>query len=392
MQKPPLVLVLVAAAGTNAQRQSCAAHGFRLGAAALVTVGNGAADSVPSGWPLTPVPLSSPPLSVAGDAPPRGIFDPSLLLVSGHAFLAYSSVSATENISTHIAAADGRGGWLLQGRVNAAAVNTSLPCAGGPCMGSFIHETPSLVSKSEGLRIFTHSYAITNDGTLHYDWGHIALWTTNGFGSDVWQGGPLLGWASASPLSTNGVAAVLSDVPALSDCVLFCEPGAATDPHDASRTLLALGCAAAGAGGGAATIRIVLLASSDAALRSWAYQGMLVDGATDAARLGYAIPQLNAADLFAVPPAGLFLTVSPAAEIFPALSGYVGCLVMQLLPDNVGVVRNASGAPTVLREVAPAAPAFAGACTAAAGAQYLLPVLDTLGAFFTIRASAQAPV
>lgn len=352
-------------------------------------------------WPVTPVPLSSPPLRVLGEEPPRGIFDPSLLTLPDlPSLLSYSAVTATDNISTHLAvnASDGGGSfdWKFMSRINTALVNVSLPCAGGPCLGSFIHETPSIVSvpnlAGDSLHVFTHSYVVTADGELHYDWGHISLWTAP-LGTGPWQGGPLLGWAGASPLSTDGVAVVLTDVPALTDCLLFCEPGAASDPKNSSRTLLALGCATPGAGGGTAAIRIILLASTDAALRSWTYVSTLVDGAADASRLGYAIPQLNAADLFAAPSGDeLLLSVSPAAEIFPALTGYAGCLILGVLSDGSGVARNASGAPIVLREVSPASPAFAGACTAATGVEYLLPVLDTLGAFFTIRSSGQSPV
>ena len=68
-------------------------------------------------------------------------------------------------------------------------------------------------------------------------------------------------------------------------------------------------------------------------------------------------------------------------------------------PFPFSAQRSADGKTLVLRAVMPAAPAFAGACTAAAGAAaagngdgYLLPVLNTLGAFFTILPSGTPPI
>lgn len=408
------LLSLIVLARCDAGRSSLRELRLSSSVAALVPAAGGPAGSAaPAGaggaWPTTSVPLSTPALRVAGEAPPRGLFDPSLLAVNGTTLLlALSSVAATDDIATRLAVWDvARGGWSLAARINAAVPNGTLPCAGGaPCAGALVHEVPSLAAAPGGaLRVFVHTYAVTGGTTLHYDWGHIALYSAPS-PAGPWVGAPLLGWAGASPLSRQGVAQVLTDIPALADCLLFTEPGAAADPAVPGRTLLALGCAAVPAGGaGGATLRIVLLASDDPSARAWAFQGVLVDGATDAARLGYAIPQLNAADLFAAPApgggAGLFLAVSPSAQIFPALTGYVGCLVLQVVTDGgaAGVVRNTSGAPLVLRAVMPAAPAFAGACTAAAGAAaagngdgYLLPVLNTLGAFFTILPSGTPPI
>jgi hypothetical protein len=381
---------------------AAAAHPpFRLAAGAALSGASGARGD----WPVTSVPLSTPALRISGDGPPRGIFDPSLAsLPGGVEVLSYSAVWATDNISSRLAVYNASSSsWVLAAAVNVAAVNVSLPCAGGaPCQGSLIHEVSSVVAAPAGasggaaLRVFCHTYAVTGGDQLHYDWGHIAMYESPS-PAGPWSGGPLLGWAGASPLSTAGVATVLTGIPELADCLLFTEPGAAADPAAPGRTLLALGCASLPAGAPAAAVRIVLLASGDAAAREWTFVSTLVDGATDAARLGFALPTLNAADLFAVPaPAGgadaLFLIASPSAVIGPALSGYCGCLVLAVVDSGTGgVARNASGAPVVAREIAPGAPAFAGACTAAhadaAGQGFLLPVLESLGAFFTILPS-----
>lgn len=431
--------------------------------------------------PTTTVPLSTPPLTVLDDSPLRGIFDPCLL-ATGNAtvpyVMSYSAVTATDDISTHAAVYVASASvWAPLAAINAAAVNVTLPCGGGgePCVGSLIHEVSTLIADpgdapARVLKAFTHSYAVTGGSALHYQWGHISLWTAPGVGGP-WTGGPLLGWASDSPLSTDAPVS-LSAIPALSDCLCFTEPSALRAAN--GTLLLALGCvslthtpvdvgagASASAGVGAAaaaadttsvtaaaagaaataasaaastngvaasttgvaasitgvaraatiaaavapgtsataSIRIVLLASDDHA-RSWRYTGCLVDGVTDAARLGYGtVPQLDAAQLFAFGGA-LFVSVTPSAPI-EALGGgvgYVGCLVLRLTPDANAVERGADGAPLLQRAVLPGGSAFAGACTVAAAQTehdvggYMLPVLDALTGRFTILPSGVAPL
>ena len=240
-------------------------------------------------------------------------------------------------------------------------------------------------------KIFTHTYLVTDASTLHYDWGYIALHTAPTI-AGPWASQPLLGWAGSSPLSTSGVQQILTDIPQLSDCLIFTEPGAAALSQGPGGLLLALGCVSV-AGGGAAEIRVVLLSSTNHGAQ-WAYKGEAVRG-SDAALLGFAIPQLNAADLFYAPMRGghggqlatqLLLSVTPAALLWEGFVGYAGCLVLQLLPNASGVVRDGnSGAPVVSRYLVPAGGAtFAGACTSAhvdnGGVApelggYLLPVL-----------------
>lgn len=346
-------------------------------------------------------------------APARGIFDPSTQFTGVAAsplLMSYSAVAATNDISTQLAAYSvAAGSWLHVSAVNAAAVNSSQPCGSGggggaSCVASLVHEVSSLVIEADGtLRVLCHSYLVINGSDLRYDEGYIALYSAAS-PAGPWRGAPLLGWAGASPLSTAGVARVLTDEPALRDCLAFTEPGAVLR---GARMLLALGCIAAPAGS-APTIRVVLLASDDAAQRraGWALLGTLLDGASDAARLGFDVPQLNAALLFRAPADGdadaLLLAVSPAAPIFPGFTGYVGCLVFRVANETgaVGVERDAAGTPVVRRAVVPAATAFAGACAATAGAPgapvsaagYLLPTLQMPAALFTILPAGQAPL
>ena len=271
----------------------------------------------PSLLPPLVVPLSTPPLALAGITPARGLFDPSLAATGNSAVpavLALSAVEATDDISTVVAAfVTASGAWVHLARVNAANRSDALPCAGGaPCAGSVVHEVSSLVldaydpDASRLCKLFAHSYIVTNGSALHYDWGRISLWTAPAPGGPWSTEQPLLGWAGASPFSSAGVRQLLTDLPQLRDCLLFTEPGALAvggsgSPAGPPLLLLALGCASPPAApGGVAPIRIVLIASADFG-ESWAFVSTLVDGAIDAASLGYSVPQLDAADLFIAP-------------------------------------------------------------------------------------------
>ena len=406
----------------------------------LVSTNNSsaAAQPPPSSLPPLVVPLSTPPLALAGITPARGLFDPSLVATGDSAVpavLALSAVEATDNISTVVAAfVAASGAWVHLARVNAANRSDALPCAGGaPCAGSVVHEVSSLVldaydpDASRLCKLFAHSYIVTNGSALHYDWGRISLWTAPAPGGPWSTEQPLLGWAGASPFSSAGVRQLLTDLPQLRDCLLFTEPGALAvggsgSPAGPPLLLLALGCASPPAApGGVAPIRIVLIASADFG-RSWAFASTLVDGAADATLLGYSVPQLDAADLFIAPTVlqeeeeedrseekallrrrrlvapgyAIFVSITPSATLWPGFVGYAGCLVLQLLPDASGVVRNStSGAPVVVRAVLPSGVAFSGACTGAfaAGAAvggYMLPLLQPIG-HFTVLASGVSP-
>lgn len=393
-----------------------------------------------SSLPPLVVPLSTPPLALTGITPPaRGLFDPSVVATgdaAAPALISLSFVEATDNISAVVGGfVASSGAWVHLARVNAANRSGALPCAGGaPCAGSVIHEVSSLVldaydpDASRACKLFAHSYIVTNGTELHYDWGRVSLWTAPRPEGPWSTEQPLLGWAGASPFSSAGVRQLLTDIPQLRDCLLFTEPGALAvgggggSPASPPLLLLALGCASPPpAPGGVAPIRVSLLASADFG-GSWAFASTLVDGAVDAAALGYDVPQLDAADLFIAPAVleeeeegvtregalssrrrlvapgyAIFVSVSPSATLWPGFVGYAGCLVLQLLPDASGVVRNATtGAPVVVRAVLPGGVAFAGACTAAysAGAAaggYMLPVLQPSVGAFTVLASGVEP-
>jgi len=321
----------------------------------------------------TTFPLSTPRLAVLGLAPALGTFDPSLLATDNAAFpyaLALSAVEATSNISTALAVYDAAlGGFVRVSAVNQALGPATFPCAqGAPCTASLVHEVPSLLADpsdpnpARAIKVFTHSYLVLPSGELRYDLGYIALSTAPGVGGP-WVTEPLLGWASSSPLSTAGVAQVLTALPQLADCLAFSEPGAVLTPR--GQLLLALTCITLPpSSGGPPHIRVVLLSSSDHG-RSWGYSGLAVDG-TEAPSLGnYSIPQLSAPDLFTNATGTTFLMLSPAGPLWGSLVGYTGCLLLQLTAELTGVVRDGGGLPVVQKVIVPDGLAFNGACTAA---------------------------
>jgi hypothetical protein len=339
--------------------------------------------------PTSIIPLSSPRLAITGSSPSLGIFDPSLAATFNPSFpyaLTFSEVQTTANISTALAVYDtALSAFVRVASVNSAAGPALYPCDNGvPCTATLVHEVSSLVfdasdpNPSQAVKVFTHSYLVLPPpaSTLRYDWGYLALHTaanlTGPFASQ-----PLLGWASSSPLSTTGVRQVLTELPELAHCLAFSEPGVLATPQ--GTLLLALTCItppSPPAPTAPPTISIVLLTSASHG-QSWAYAGTAVQGQEAEGLLPGqgALPQLSAPDLFATEES-TFLSITPATPLWPGLTGYSGCLVLQLNGNLTGVVRDGQGAPVVHRVLRTDGLAFNGACTAAAS-----PLLPGLGSF-----------
>jgi hypothetical protein len=338
-------------------------------------------DAAPStaGANVTVVPVDEAALAVAGDVgSTEGIFDPSLAAgdTTGGGeglpplWMSYSTVTATNDIHSRVAAWDAAADeWTFVADVNAAVMNASVSCPaqpGGVCNGSIVHEVSSLVYDASDpdagrrLKLFTHSYLVAIDGTLHYDIGYITLWTAPA-AEGPWSGVPWLGWQSASPFSSEGVQQVLSDFAELADCAAFTEPGAVWvappvpaaggGPAAFARTpngpappvlALALGCVYYDVGLQAVAIRVVLLQSASSAA-NFTFVATLLTG-EDALALNYSVPQLNAADLMWAN-GQMLLSVSPSTQLAPEFIGYIGCLVFGL-NSTWGVPRDAvTGAP-----------------------------------------------
>ena len=303
-----------------------------------------------------------------------GRFDPSPAWDPGAdaGLLAYSVVAPDQaHVHTRLARSADRGAsWRFFAEANQAGpltIDSSDPgvCGASSCSGTLVHEVPSLLvdpgdSAERRYKLFTHAYFADAAGGLHYQLGYLSLATASD-PAGPWSETKLIGWPSASSLSSQGAAQDLSsdaELAGISGCVALTEPGALLHGGELD---LALGCVRLVNGAGA--IEIELLRSTDHA-RSFAFVSTLLSAA-DAAALGSDAPQINAADLFDWNGSTwLFATPSgPVSFSTGAADGYRGCLLLQLGDLDAGtLLRDESGAPGVLARFTGGAAQFIGAC------------------------------
>ena len=310
-------------------------------------------------------------ITVAGDTPALGIFDPSIVYPSGATtgVMAYSAVPDQETIRTHIAASTDHGAtWTLVTEVNTPEASTqpSPECGGTTCSGNLISEVSSLVfdaddpDTSTRWKLFAHRYLVGPNVALHYAIGTITLQTAAQPQGPWTAPQKLIGWTGSSSYSSTGVVANVSTMSGTaSDCIALTEPAAIWLPGTLD---LAVGCVYDPA---APKIRIELLRSTTHAT-SWGSVSTLLT-ADDAACSGLQ-PGLNGADLFAS--GGTEYVVATPADA----TGYRGCLVFTVDDIVAGKVkRDAQGKAIVDRAMT--ASQFDGACTFADGANgYALDV------------------
>jgi hypothetical protein len=332
-----------------------------------------APDAVPADAPFCPAiatfdPATASELTVAGDTPSLGIFDPSIVYpatASGGA-MAYSAVPSQETIRTHLAvSADHGATWTYVAEANApeAAVIASTDlteCPSGACSGNLISEVSSLIfdaDEPDGAKrwkLFAHRYLVGPNVALHYRIGTITLQTAAQPTGPWTAPQKLIGWSSPSTYTSTGVVAnVTTMAGSANDCLALTEPGAIWLPGVID---LAVGCVYLDAG--APKIRVELLRSPDHGT-TWGSVSTLLR-ADDAACSGLA-PGLNGADLFAVN--GTEYVVATPSDT----TGYRGCMVFPVADIAAGTVeRDAQGRAVVSRAFA--ASPFDGACTFADGA------------------------
>jgi hypothetical protein len=173
----------------------------------------------------------------------------------------------------------------------------------------------------------------------------------------------LLGWSSNATISSNGAAQLLTDLPALHDCIAFTEPGAIVGPQGID---LALSCAYA-ASPTDIRIRVVLLRSVDHA-NTFSFVSTLL-AAEDFGCIDGTVPQILGPDLFSVG-AQEYVVVSPVGPVSNASSGgYRACVTIPIADVDAGTVaRSSNGAPTVASWVSALDERFTGPCTYAEGA------------------------
>ncbi len=305
-------------------------------------------------------------IAISGDSGSAlGIYDPSIVAPPGTStiLMSYSSVPAQNQVFTRLAASTDLGATFNYVVDINAPAPLSIPCSAGICSGSLVHEVSSLVADpddpdaSRRYKVFTHSYMVIGQNTLHYEYGQLSLFTAP-MPTGPWSPrSGVIGWSSDSSFSSQGAAMLTSQIPQLADCVALTEPGALIRPG--ASLDLAVGCVFPQSGAG--QIRIELLRSVDHGA-TFQYVARLLD--PDEARcLGSSYNHFNAADLFTAG-GNEYLLASPEDN-----TGYRGCVVVQVVDPVTGTLsRTATGALNPTRILGPAGTRPTGACAYAEGA------------------------
>ena len=311
-------------------------------------------------------------VTVNGDAPALGIFDPSLVYpgdASGGA-MAYSAVPDQQTIRTHVAvSADHGATWTMVAEANtpeATALTTTdmTECPGGTCTGNLISEVSSLIydadepDAAKKWKLFAHRYLVGPNVALHYAYGTITLQTAAQPQGPWTAPQKLIGWTSPSPYSSTGVVVNATTLAGTTqDCRALTEPGAIWLPGAID---LAVGCVYLD--GATPKIRIELLRSTTHGA-SWVSVGTLLRAA-DAACSGNP-PNLNGADLYATN--GTEYVVATPSDS----TGYRGCMVFPIDDPSTGKIeRDGQGRAVVAQDFT--AGQFNGACTFADGANGMM--------------------
>jgi hypothetical protein len=350
--------------------------------------------------------VTGPALVIAGEpGSPAGIFDPSLVYPVGApgGVLSYSSVGA-DAVHTRIALTLDHGAtftYVAEPNVVTPITvdtNDTTACGAAQCSGVLWHEVSSVVADpgdpdpNGRFKLFMHSYVSRTNGTdLRREWGYIGMQTAPKPEGPWSTEKKALGWKSSSTFSSAGATQLLPELPGVSDCLLATEPGAMVAPDG---LYLALACAYLVAP--EVRIKIVLLRSTDHA-KSFQTVSTLIDGA-DAACLDGTLRQVQGPDLFSV--AGkTYLGITPVGPVVRGTqtipNGYRGCMTIPMDDLATGkLARTATGAPKVVRWMAPPDGRFAGPCTYAEGATalgYLMNELNDGTAPFGILRTPPTP-
>jgi hypothetical protein len=308
-----------------------------------------------------------------------GIYDPSLVYPAGASggVLSYSAVS-DDDVHTRVAVSTDLGATFQYvadaNQVAPVTVTTTDPsfCDAGACSveGVLWHEVSSVVADptdtAAPYKLFVHSYVSVDGGAvLRRDWGYIGMQTATT--PSTWSAEQtLLGWSSDATISSTGAAQILTDLPELSDCVAFTEPGAYVGPLGLD---LALSCAYSPTPD-VVKIRVVLLRSTDHA-HTFSFVSTLLS-ADDFGCIEGTVPQVLGPDLFSVAGAE-YLVVSPTGTVSNTdAGGYLGCVTLPITDPTTGTIaRAANGAPSAASWVEAADGRFTGPCTYAEGATAL---------------------
>lgn len=321
-------------------------------------------------------------LVIAGDDSPSGIYDPSVLVAGGQAWLAYSSVDyhldglghRVQDVSIRLARSDDAGAtWSYVRTVAAPSADVTVVdpdaahpvCGAATCTGHWVYETAWLIEDAtapaaERFLLLAHQYflyppdaTIPGKSATQYHLGAIVGWT--GASPDQLGTVPartVLRW-NLTPAAHFAGGQNVNDLPGLADCLAVAEGSATlrdggvdmvvTCPYVAGSTL---------------PQRIVLLRSTDHA-RTFSYVATVLD-APDAS-------EFPGASFFTAPALLAAPDPAPALMVTPVFAGfYGGCAVIPFEDAAAGTLyRKENGKPAVIRFDPTAAQTMGGACAVA---------------------------
>lgn len=318
-----------------------------------------------------------------------GIFDASLLNVSGTTWMAYSSVNyyqlagnRVQDVSTSLAYSQDGGANFTYLRTPGLATNatvtpsnTSNPCGNITCSGRWVYEVPFLVDDnsdpdaSKRFKLFAHKYFLypaANPATF-YALGAIVMWTAPSPESNWSAERVVLKWnltppelASANNINTLNVA--------LNECLALSEGSATTYKGNLD---FVFACSYDVAGTADIAQKIVMLRSTDHA-NTFTYVGTPLE-AVDAASFNaayFSAPALiptesNAPILIATPVINRAVSIngSPVTADF-----YSGCIAFPFADEETGKLFRSGSTPLSILKIGYQPNHLNGACTWERGA------------------------
>lgn len=352
-----------------------------------VTAKNNAGESTAVTLPLKPTAIGSTTTFPAIDRDttdlnsPSGIFDPSLLNLSGTIWMAYSSVNyyqqagrRVQDVSTSLASSNDGGASYAYLRTIGNAVSAPTvtptaninPCGSIKCSGRWVYEVPFLVDDStdpdlsKRFKLFAFKYFLyptvpdPRDSTI-YPLGAIVMWTAPSPGSNWSSERVVLGWNSTPQelATTNNINTLNS---ALSECLTLSEGSATTYQGNLD---FVFACS------NGTTQKIVLLRSSDHAA-TFKYVGTLLEAA-DAASFG--ADYFSAPALLSTESSAPILLATPVINRAANINGvsttgefYSGCVAFPIADEGTGSLFRSNSAPLSILRIPFIANHLNGAC------------------------------
>jgi hypothetical protein len=316
---------------------------------------------------------ANPPLSIAGDNSPSGIYDPSVLKENCTVWLSYSSVDyyqqgghLVQDVGIRLASSDDGGDHFSYvatlGTPQPATVHDTTGnqvCGQATCTGRWVYETSWLIDdsgdpqSSRRYKLFAHKYFLYPPATAgkaaQYELGSIVMWTASSPDGTWSAETSLLGW-NLTPQELTPAVNVNAIDPQLASCIAISEGTASVRGNILD---FAFACPYLDSNTNTIVQKIVLLRSTDHAA-SFSYVSTPLQAA-DAASFG--------ADYFSAPSLLPRQDSAPVLFATPVKAGvYSGCVVFPFADENAGTLTRSGGVPTASTTLQPPTGDFGGAC------------------------------